>query len=877
MNSGGLIGRQIGSYRVTALLGAGGMGEVYLAEDSILHRKVALKFVAGSFAEDDLARKRLLSEARAAAALDHPFICKVYETGQTEDKPFIAMEYVEGTTLRDRAGAGNFSVGEALRITGEIAEALGYAHKRGIVHRDLKPSNILLTEDGHVKVMDFGLAKRIVSDTNGFASTRTVTAPADRLAGTPAYMSPEQVRGEQLDPRSDIFALGIVLYEMITGTHPFSRSSSIETLHAILTESPQPIVRLVPKLPVRLESIVGRLLAKEKHQRYETLEQLRIDLADVAATLDELHSSMSRFRVRVAAMVTLVVVAAAAAGIWYMNRGSGGTVGIRDVGRWAASLFSDDVIAFAERDWLLVARFGNHTTDPVFDQSLDTAFAVAMGQSSYVNLLPASRIEGALRRMKVPAGQRIDGAIARQIALREGLKVVLVPRVTEVGGVYQLSGSIEDPATGAVLRSRVVRVRRKEDVLHGIDELVGEIRNDLGEARHSISQQGKPLAEVTTSSLEALKVFSRAREAHVATRTDEALVLLEEALRLDPSFTAARAQLGMIHFELRDREYGTKLLAQAIENIDGLTDREKYSVLAFHATAVEKNPQKAADYCTALLALYPDAAFAHNNLGRAYFHMSRWEDAIKSFRLALSIEPDLMLTYNSLNQIYLYQLGDLDAAIALARQQLTLTDQNHFPYDHLGWAFLGKGDLPQAREAFEMALTINPRATLDLYRLGHTYRLEGRYGDARETFLKIPAIDPSESSAFYDAGVVSQLMGDEAAARSYFLRCRRLIEQLIRDDPKNASNHLDLAVVLARLHADADPAADRAIALDPNLHFEYAVLLSVQGRRDEAIRHLQLAVEKGFRNFVWMKIHVDLEPLSTDSRFQKLITENLKS
>jgi eukaryotic-like serine/threonine-protein kinase len=865
-----MIGTQIEQYRVLSLIGQGGMGAVYLAEDSILRRNVALKFVAGGLAEDKNARKRLLSEARSAAALDHPFICKVYETGLAGNEPFIVMEYVSGVTLRDRTAIERLSIEEVLRVTREIAEALGYAHKRGIIHRDLKPSNVMLTEDGHVKVMDFGIAKRTMVGTSAL-TTLTTPSEDDRAAGTPAYMSPEQIRGEPLDARSDIFALGVMLYELLTGMHPFSRDSSMATLHAILYESPLPVTQLGRNVPAWLDAIAGRLLAKDKNERYDSLEKLRADLLRANAS-PVVRAPASRVWVRLAAALALLTGSVALGGLWLLDgRAPGG-----DIGRRLAALLSDDVIAFAERDWLLVAGFENQTNDEVFDRTLDTALNVGMGQSSYVNLVPASRVAGALRRMKLPAAQRIDGPVARQIAQREGLKLVLVPRISEIGGVYQLSGSIEDAATGTTLKSTIVRLRRKEDVLHGIDELVGGLRSALGEARDSISQMGKPLAAVTTDSLDALRVFSRARDAYMASRIDEAQTLYEEALRLDPSFTAARAQLGMLHFELRDREYGKKLLAEAIRDVDGLTEKEKYSVLAFHASAVENSPEKAGGYYKALLALYPDMGAAHNNLGRAYMQMGRWEDAVRSLKHALSIEPDLMLTYNSLNQIYLYQLGDLEAAIALCRQQLTLTDQNPFAYDSLGWALLGKGDVSEARAAFEAAVKTNPRGVLHLYRLGHSYRLERRYREAEKTFLGIPAIDPAEDSAYYDAGIAARLLGDEAAARNHLLRFRRLMEQRISKDPAAAGNYFDLAAVSARLQENSESAAAKGIALDPDQHFDYARTLSIQGRLDESIRHLQLAVQKGFRNFVWMKIHVDLEPLVTDPRFEKLLSENLK-
>ena len=392
---------------------------------------------------------------------------------------------------------------------------------------------------------------------------------------------------------------------------------------------------------------------------------------------------------------------------------------------------------------------------------------------------------------------------------------------------------------------------------------------------------------MTTSSLEALKVFSVAREVYTSARIDEAVTLFEEALRLDPSFAGARAQLGMIHFQLRDRKKGTELLAQTIQSVNELTEKERYGLLAFHAMAVENNPQKAADYYKTLLALYPDTWAPYNNLGRAYMQMGRWNEAVDALTRALRIEPDVMLTYNSLSEIYLYYLGDPNAAAALCRQQITYNSAHGLAYDRLGWALLGIGDFAQAREAFQKALVIDPHATIDLFRLGHTYRLERRYKDAYETFLRIPAIKPSPDSAryttqraaHYDAGVAAHLMGDTRTAQSHFATYRQLVEKEIRENRQNGDLYLELAAVLSRLGEDAEAtsAAARGTTLAPDSHFQYATVLSLQRKYSEAIDRLQLAIDGGFRNFVWMKIHPDFEPLAYEPRFQAILAARMKT
>ena len=861
-----LAGRTIGRYLVRNKIGAGGMGEVYRAWDSQLERDIALKVLPARAFADPTARSRLIREARIASKLNHPGICTMYDTGEIDGQAYIAMELLEGQVLGNILAAGALTAGRVMRYGTQLADALAHAHERGVLHRDFKSGNVIVTPDDRVKILDFGLAKHLPDAEVSRATTRihdTVVTPG-AISGTLSYLAPEQLRGLSADERSDLWALGVVLYEMATGQPPFAGNTSFEITAAILEHAPAP---MPPSVPGHIASIIDQCLRKDPDERCQSAAQVRTALQTIAspraAATPRQPAPGRRNVVVVAGVAALLTVAAA---LVYLPRDTGG-------------IFGTSLNAFSARDWLLVANFENHTNDRVFDQSLDTAMAVGIGQSSYVNVVPASRIAGAMRRMRIKVQNRIDGATARQIAERESVKLVLVPTITEVGGVYQLSGTLENPATGAVLKSAMVRANRKEEVLKAADELIAQIRNDLGEARRSISQQSKPLEQVTTDSLEALKVFSQAREAYTNARIDEAVTLYEDALRLDPSFTGAKAQLGMIQFELRDREKGKALLADAIADVDSLTYKERYGVLAFHALAVENNPQKAIDHYTALLTLYPDLGSAYNNIGRADMQMKRWDLAVVNLRKALQIDPDVMLTYNSLNQIYLYQLGDLDAAIALCRQQILYNDQTEYAYDNLGWAMLGKSDLNQARDAFQKALAINPRATFDIFRLGHTYRLEGRYREARDTFLTIPAIDPRERSAYYDAGVASQLMGDAPGARTLFLKNRELVEQAIHDDAKNAALYFELAAVQARLgrRAESSAAADRGVALDPNLHFEYATVLAVQGRTADAVRQVQQAVDGGYSDFVWIKIHEDFDGLAAEPAFQKVLAEKLKS
>ncbi len=275
-----MIGQNVAHFRVMEKLGQGGMGEVFLAEDLSLNRKAALKFLPDALRADPVSRKRLLREARSAAALDHPYICKIYEIGESDGRDFIAMEYVPGQTLKDRLVAGALPIRKVIQIASEIAEALELPHRQGIVHRDLKPANILMTEEGHVKVTDFGLARQISRDTGQSSDISSTFTQEGALSGTLAYMSPEQLRGEPADHRSDVFSFGMIVYEMLTGIHPFVRKSSIETANAILNDNPPPVTRFVPDASPLVEHTMRKMLAKDPDLRYQSVHEVRTDLAD---------------------------------------------------------------------------------------------------------------------------------------------------------------------------------------------------------------------------------------------------------------------------------------------------------------------------------------------------------------------------------------------------------------------------------------------------------------------------------------------------------------------------------------------------------------------------------------------------------------------
>jgi tetratricopeptide (TPR) repeat protein/predicted Ser/Thr protein kinase len=859
-----MIGQLLGHYRIDAQLGVGAMGVVYRAYDTRLHRTVAIKRLRN--ASPGASRSQLLEEARAAATLNHPSICTIHEVGEIDGHAFIVMEYVDGKTLSDLIPKHGLPLETVLEYGSEIADAVAFAHARGIVHRDLKGSNIVITPEGRPKVLDFGLALHLPSKSiQEISESIAAEAPTNLdIAGTPQYMSPEALRGESSNPRCDVWSLGIVLYEMATGHRPYDEETPYQLAARVLSDAP---VEMPQSLAPHLAAVIKRCLAKQPERRYRQAGEVRAALEAVrsdAGRMESVPAPRGRSPRRPNAAVLAI-----AAGLILL------TLGIAPLRKFAGRVVSEPAIAFAERDWLLVSDFANHTGDPVFDRSLNTALSAALAQSRYVNVVPSSRIRESLRRMENSNLTRTDEATAREIALREGFRLVLAPAVTATGGAYLLSASLLDPASGATLKSETVHASGKDAVLAAVDALAGKIRTDLGEASAMIAGQTKPLVKATTASLEALQHFSLARDAHIGQRLDEARTLYEEALRIDPTFTAARASLGIINVEFFDRAKGMELISQALKSIDGLSDNERLSVLGFHAMVVERNLEKAAGHYKAFLALHPDVASAHNNLGRIYMQMRRFKDAIAELQETIRLDPDLFLAYFSLNSVYLYEVADMDSAIATAHRQLARSARSARAYGQLGAAHLGKGDLRQAEDALRKAVELDssPRFVAEQYRLGHTLRLQGRFDEARRLYLRILETAPNEISAHYEAGAVSQLMGDEAAARKYLRTVVAESERYLRKNPRDGERHLEMAAAWARLGntARAEAISRQVEALSRDLHVERAGLQVLLGKTGDAINTLERAVQNGYRNIVWMRINTDLHALQGHSRLDEII------
>jgi tetratricopeptide (TPR) repeat protein len=647
-----MTGETISHYRILHQLGGGGMGIVYEAEDLNLGRHVALKFLPHELENDPSALERFQREARAASALNHANICTIYEIEQADGRYFIAMELLEGQTVKQRIAGHALEVDVVLDLAIQIADALEAAHAKGIIHRDIKPANIFVTARNQAKVLDFGLAKHtpkaqpVAGGTSGSAVTideDQLTSPGSTV-GTVAYMSPEQARGKDLDARTDLFSFGAVLYEMTTGALPFRGDTSPVIFEAILNRNPVSPVRLNPDVPLQLEEIILKLLEKDRDLRYQGAAELRADLKRLKRNTESGLISAT------ASSGTLRMVRERRGGrLW--NLAVLAIVVIAVLGLATTVFMRRSRAVISDRDAILVTDFVNTTADPVFDGALKKALAVDLEQSPYLNVFPEQKVRQTLQFMGRAPDERITSDVGREICQRVGIKAMLNGSIASLGSQYVIALEAVNAGTGESLAREQVQAGSKESVLNSLHQAGSSLRTKLGESLASVQKYDKPLSEATTSSLEALKALSLGDAKHQVFDELAALPLYQRAVEMDPNFAMAYARLGAVYNNLGQSELSEKNRGKAFELRDRASEHEKLYIMS-HYYVDSGQLEKGITALELYKQTYPRDAIPYNNLAVVYNQMGQFENALDNARLAVQLDPDSATGYSNVAFAY---------------------------------------------------------------------------------------------------------------------------------------------------------------------------------------------------------------------------------
>jgi tetratricopeptide (TPR) repeat protein/tRNA A-37 threonylcarbamoyl transferase component Bud32 len=761
-----MIGQIISHYKVLERLGEGGMGVVYKAEDTKLKRTVALKFLPQELTRNAEAKERFVREARTASVLDHPNVCTVYEIDESGGHTFISMACIEGQDLKEKIEAGPLDLVDALDIAFQVALGLQAAHEKGVFHRDLKSGNVRITPKGQAKIMDFGLAK---------SQSGTTITKSGTTMGTPAYMSPEQARGEPVDHRADIWSLGVVLYEMVTGKTPFQGEHEQAVIYSILNREPAPITSLRKEIPGSLNKTIAKSLSKDPAHRYQSVDELLIDLLeakkDLATGRGAFPGMDRKRRKRRAVVLSAFTVLALAAIVLLLDH------------------TRKPLPTVISRVPIGVMFFDNQTGEDRYDylrKVLAELLITDLGQSRFLQVMTFPRMHELLRSQAHEGVEVIDAALGFELCKSAGVRVMVLGSLMKSGDTFAMNAQLLDVGTKEQVAAYRVTGRGEDSILgHLVDDLTNEIKEGLEISARETQEERKNISELTTTSLEAYRYYSAGREAAFRMYTHEAIENLQRAIAFDSSFIEAYRALAREYYTLGDKVRALEIIEKA-KSVPARMGEEKLTRLLASEAMIKEDWDEAIEHLDRLIKMNPENIGAHNDLGFVYYRQKgMYEEGISEFKKVLKLDPR------------------------------GITHHSSFTYSFLGWAYLRKGEFAEAREAFNKYVDLLPNQVYPLDCLGDFHLIAGNYDDAIAILRRALEMRP-------DYSLTHVLLGETYLAKGMFDQASRSYERyrdLSASQVEKAKAHFYLSkpYYLTDDFEGAIRLCERALDLHPDL------------------------------------------------------------